>query len=58
LAKYTGVAGEYEVGMGDLESELSEALERAGLEPLKTFPNTIAEYIHEMLKANAKQASK
>jgi hypothetical protein len=44
--------------MGDLESELSEALERAGLEPLKTFPNTIAEYIHEMLKANAKQASK
>jgi YD repeat-containing protein len=57
LGKYTGFAGEYEVGMGDLESELMEAFARAGLEPPKTFPNTVAEFIHEMLRANAKQAS-
>lgn len=57
LAKYTGFAGEYEVGMGDLESELMEAFARAGLESPKTFPNTVAEFIHEMLRAYAKQAS-
>jgi hypothetical protein len=57
LAKHTGFAGEYEVGMGDLESELIEAFEQAGLEPPKTFPITVAEYIHEMLRANAKSSS-
>jgi hypothetical protein len=43
--------------MGDLESELIEAFERAGLEAPKTFPNTVAEFIHEMLRANEKQFS-
>ena len=57
LAKYAGFAGEYELGMGDLESELMEAFTRAGVEPPKTFPNTVAEFIHEMLRANAKQTS-
>ena len=57
LAKHTGFAGEYEVGMGDLESELIEAFERAGLEAPKTFPNTVAEFIHEMLRANNNQSS-
>lgn len=55
LARYTGFAGEYEVGLGDLEFELMEACERAGLDPPKTFPSTVAEFIHEMLRANAKQ---
>ena len=54
LAKYTGFAAEYEVGLGDLEFELMEAYERAGLDPPKTFPNTVGEFIHVMLGANAK----
>jgi len=57
LAKYTGFVGEYEVGMGDLESELMEAFARGGLPPPKTFPNTVAEFIHEMLRASTKQTS-
>ncbi len=57
LAKYTGFAGEYEVGLGDLEFELIEAFERAGLDPPKPFPNTVAEFIHEILRANAKRPS-
>lgn len=57
LAKYTGFGGEYEVGMGDLESELQEAFARAGLELPKTFPSTVGAFIHEMLSANAKPPS-
>ena len=52
LAKFTGFAGEYEVGMGDLESELIERFERARLAPPKVFPHTVGEFIHKMLSAN------
>ena len=51
LARYTGFAGEYEVGMGDLETELMERFERAHLEPPKTFPRTVGEFIHQRLSA-------
>lgn len=51
LSKYTGFVGEYEVGMGDLESERMELCERAGVEKPSPFPATVGELIHEVVKA-------
>lgn len=50
LSRYTGFVGEYEVGMGDLETELLELIQRAGLEQPKSFPVTLGELIHEMVR--------
>ena len=54
LARYTGFAGEYEVGMGDLEDELIELFERTSLERPEAFPATVGEFIHEVLRAKAR----
>jgi len=50
LSRYTGFVGEYEVGMGDLETALLESIERADLEQPPSFPATVGELIHEMVR--------
>jgi hypothetical protein len=50
LSQYTGFVGEFEVGMGDLETELLELVERADLEQPTSFPATVGELIHEMVR--------
>jgi hypothetical protein len=54
LSQYTGFVGEYEVGMGDLETALLELSERAGLPQPQSFPKTVGEWIHEMLRLGPK----
>ena len=57
LSKYTGFVTEYEVGMGDLEDELQELCQRAGLEIPAAFPETVGQLIEERLKAKENKAS-
>lgn len=51
LSRYTGFITEYEVGMGDLESELEELCERAGIEKPDPFPETVGDLIYAMVRA-------
>jgi hypothetical protein len=51
LSGPAGFAGEYEVGMGDLEEELRELFQKASLKVSPSFPATIGELIHEMARA-------
>lgn len=51
LSSYAGFAGEYEVGMGDLEEELRELFQKASLKVSPSFPATIGELIHEIARA-------
>lgn len=51
LSNYTGFAGEYELGMGDLEDELRELLRQKSLKVSSRFPATVGELIHEMVAA-------
>lgn len=54
LSSYTGFAGEYEVGMGDLEEERRELFEQASLLMPESFPPTVGELIHEIATAKQK----
>jgi hypothetical protein len=51
LSSYTGFAGEYELGMGDLEDELRELFSQTSLKVSSEFPVTVGELIHEMVTA-------
>jgi hypothetical protein len=51
LSSYTGFAGEYEVGMGDLEDELRELFRQTSLKVTSRFPATVGDLIHEMVMA-------
>ena len=51
LSSYTGFAGEYELGMGDLEDELRELFEKASLKVSPSFPASIGELVHQMATA-------
>ena len=51
LARYTGFVGEYEVGMGDLEEKLMELFDQAIVDRPESFPSTIGEFIHQVLRA-------
>jgi hypothetical protein len=57
LSRFTGFVTEYEVGMGDLEDELWELYQGAGLERPPAFPETVAQLIEERLKALRVKAS-
>jgi hypothetical protein len=54
LSKYTGFITEYEIGMSDLGDELAHRYEQAGLKTPESFPETVGEFIHEIINATKK----
>jgi len=51
FSRYTGFIGEYEIGMSDLGDELAHVCKQAGLRAPDPFPETVEEFINEMMKA-------
>jgi hypothetical protein len=54
LSKYTGFTTEYELGMSSLGDELAFVCEEAHVKTPEPFPQTVGEYLHEIISAKEK----
>ncbi len=51
LSQFSGFVGEFELGMGDLETTLWELFRKTNLEQPNPFPATVGELIHGIVLA-------